>query len=367
MQRILFVITSMAEFDDGRRETVKGHDRFSNTIVPVSRESVTSIVQAGYAVDVYLIAHYNVSASRYEELASQLPATVGLQVWDDATPIGYALENSLDHVLNHTRGLARQHRYVIKDKFFHYDVFVCFEDDMLIRGVHVEHFVNVTDTLYSLRQTAEPRLPLSMSIVQAADLFYGPMSNCQFARTIPGFMRVEAALVDFKPTSRNRYEQIPIDYEWNNKTSSIDPSVCCHVSPETANAHIPAAPDKDDLYFWETSIDALGVRNVPKLDWVLLQGGSNNEIWADPAYVIGDYWSGRGDAAYFGKEPRPDRKKGRYINNQGGWMATRRQIVEWHIRWCRGGLLPYVSLSYGVPDRDLFLQYLNRFVPFLSI
>ena len=340
-QRILYVITSLAEFDNGRRETVEGYDRFSNTIVPVSRESVTSMVQAGYLLDVYLIAHYNVSAARCDELAAQLPATVGLQVWDDATPISYATENSKDHVMAHTRGLSRQHRYVIKDKFFHYDLFICFEDDMLVRGEHVEHFVNITDRLYDLRQTAKPELPTTVTVEEAADLFYGPMTDRQLSRTIPGFMRVEAALPDFTPVQHNRYDQIPADFEWNNEEGAVDPAICCHVSPKTANDHIPTSPDRDGIYFWETSIDALGVRKMPELNWVLLQGGSNNEIWrTDPAYVVGDYWSGRGDAAYFGNRPRPDRKKGRYMNNQGGWMATKRQIFEWHKIWCRGGLLP---------------------------
>lgn len=340
-QRILYVITSMADFDNGRRATVEGYDRFSNTIVPVLRESVNSMVQAGYFVDVYLIAHYNVSASRHDELSTQFSATVGLQVWEDATPIGYASEHSKERVMAHTRGLSRQHRYVIKDKLVHYDIFVCFEDDMLVRGDHVGHFVNVTDTLYSLRLAAEPKLPKTVTLEEAADLFYGPMTKTQLARTIPGFMRVEAALPDFTPAKRNRHDQIPVDFKWNDTAEGgVDPVICCHVSPETANAHIPASPDRDSIYFWETSIEALGVRKMPELDWVLLQGGNNNEKWTDPTFVVGDYWSGRGDVAYFGDRSRPDRKLGRYMNNQGGWMATKRQIFEWHVWWCRSGLLP---------------------------
>ena len=91
--------------------------------------------------------------------------------------------------------------------------------------------------------------------------------------------------------------------------------------------------------FWETSIDVLGVRKLPDRaawDWVLLQAGNNEKLYSNS---IGDYWSGR-DHGYFGEENRPDRIKGRYLNNQGGWMATRRQIVDWHRRQCFGGFLP---------------------------
>ena len=121
----------------------------------------------------------------------------------------------------------------------------------------------------------------------------------------------------------------------------LDPSICCHVHNETANAHIPLAPRIHDLYFWETSIDALGVRQMPGsiLGWALLQVGTS-EVLAHEAAIY-DYWSGR-DHGYFtennGKRPRTT--KGRYMNNQGGWMGTRRQVLEWHAEQCRDGFLP---------------------------
>jgi hypothetical protein len=341
-ERILYIITSIAEYDNGRRETVRGYNRFTNTLAAVARESVSSMVETGYDVDVYLIAHYNVTDQREAELRAALPDSVGLEIWSDATPLGYARENSVEHVMPVTRGLSRQHRYVIKDKIFRYDVFVCFEDDMLIRGPHVQHYVSVTDELWRLRKGAPERIPAVKTFREATERFYGPMTERQLARMTPGFTRVEAALPKFQPQQNNMYEQIPVDYQFHTgKISSVDPSICCHVSNETANEQIPAAPDKDQLFFWETSIDALGVRKMPDrsktLDWVLLLGGNNMEVYDDPMYVIGDYWSGRD--GYF-RNQRPDKTKGRYFSNQGGWMATRRQILEWHIRWCRGGFLP---------------------------
>jgi hypothetical protein len=73
----------------------------------------------------------------------------------------------------------------------------------------------------------------------------------------------------------------------------------------------------------------LGVRLLPddqKMKnatptWVLVLAGNNNEIWKDPNYIVGDYWTGR--AGYFGKNyPRPDRRKGKYVNNQGLCYTT---------------------------------------------
>lgn len=381
-QRILYIVTSIAEFDTGLRQTVEGYDRFSHTMVRVIQESVASMIQAGYGVDVYLIAHYTVSNARRNELVTHLqlaslsshdePAEVGLEIWDDATPIGYSYENSADRVMLHTRGLSRQHRYVIKDKFMHYDLFVNFEDDMLVRGPHVDQYVRVTDALYDLRLFAASSSSSSISVSEALDSFYGPMTNQQLARTIPGFMRVEVALPDFVPPTRSklRHNQIPVDLMWNSSSSSaidsgtkeggIDPSICCHVSSETATDQIPQSPGNNELYFWEMNLESMGVRRMPDenetllpasslvLDWVLLLGGSNNEVWSDPLYIVGDYWTGRGPQYYFGKSrERPDRRLGEYLNNQGGWMATKRQIVEWHARWCRGGFLPYVISCYG--------------------
>jgi hypothetical protein len=41
--RILYIVTSIHEYDTGFRSTVKGFDRFTKTIIPLIRESVQSI------------------------------------------------------------------------------------------------------------------------------------------------------------------------------------------------------------------------------------------------------------------------------------------------------------------------------------
>ena len=344
--RILYIITSIHEYDTGGRFTVAGSDRFAKTILPVITEAVHSIHNAGYTVDVYLITQYRLSPSHREQLLRMLPASVGLQFWEDATPLGYVVEDSTDTIQLHTRGLSRQHRYVLKDKLLYYDFFLCFEDDMLLHGAHIDHYWNMTRTIARLRDAAPLTIEPQGSVAAALDHFYGPMSVPQLARTIPGWVRVEVTQPGvFVPSPLNpTFPQIPLDYEWNTTTghlnqSLLDTSVCCHWTSLNNNV---APPSSHDIHFWEMSIEALGVRKMPPpLSWVMLLGGNNQEIFTDPNFIIGDYWSGRD--GYFGTKERPDRKKGTYASNQGGWMATRQQIIEWHTQWCRGGLLPYVK------------------------
>ena len=112
------------------------------------------------------------------------------------------------------------------------------------------------------------------------------MTQYQLQRTVPGFLRVEVALPNYQvsPESvQRRYEQIPVDYDWidhqpRSPTNGIvNASICCHVASETSNPQLPQSPSSDQLYFWETSLEALGVRQMPansNLTWVVLLGGS---------------------------------------------------------------------------------------------
>jgi len=372
--RILYIITSVHEKDTGKRETVKNYDRFGKTMVPLIKESLLSLSQQ-FDVDVYLIAHYNVTESQHAALRAALPERVGLQVWNDASPLGYSLEHSTQLIQDIVRALSRQHRYVIKDKWMHYHAFVNFEDDMLIKAEHVQQFIDTTQLLYTLRRTALDKFEdMPASAREMLQRYHGPMTQLQLERMIPGFIRVEVNLgkgPDGKLRNhcgqeRNRFPNIPQDYEWNAslRTASIDPVPCCHLLlNETLNELRPyARPAATDLYYWETGIEALGVRQLPNGDWYVLQVGNRDEFYTDPRFPIGDYWSGRD--GYFMVEPpgggfagdkRPDRTKGRYANNQGGWMATRRQIIDWHRKWCRGGgfLPPYDPPGYPWDGLDL--------------
>jgi hypothetical protein len=339
--RVLYIVTSLVEFDTGGRATTLGHDRFNNTLIPVVRESTTSMVQAGYHVDVYLIAHYNPSPQHWHDLQAALSPGTSLELWSEASPYYYKNVNDRDPnkrgtLVEHTMALSRQHRFVIKDRLLDYDMFVSFEDDMLIKGAHVQQYESLTRHLYRLRQSAPETLSAKPSREEALHSFYGPMTQAQYARMIPGLFRVEVALPGWHPHDKNLYKKIPLDYHWNDTIpqGTLDP-LCCVVNNETVNDHIPANVSIHDIYFWETSIDVLGVRRMPEdsgLGWVLMQAGNDDTLLKDAHQILGEYWSGT-DHDYY-HQPRQPRSKNRYVNNQGGWMATQRQVYEWHTQQC---------------------------------
>jgi hypothetical protein len=127
--KILYIVTTLAEYDSGRRSTVRGWDRLQGALIPVISEGVRSMLSFGYLVDIVLICGFTMQPERLELVRQGLPEGVGLQVWDDASPLGYKLEDTkANHIQDITRALARQHRFVIKDKLEYYDVFLNFED-----------------------------------------------------------------------------------------------------------------------------------------------------------------------------------------------------------------------------------------------
>lgn len=336
--RILYIVTSLAEFNTGRRFTTRGDDRFQKFMLPVVLEGVESMLSFGYHVDVYFILHWKMSPQRLKLARDSLPQSVGLDVWDDATPLGYKRETDHNHTDPVTRGLARQHRYVIKDKLLEYDLFVNFEDDMLIKGDHVQEYLRMTKQLAALREAAPTTrfVPRNLS-TPMSDIFYGPLQKVQIDRLVPGLMRVEVLRDESKHGAQQELDPIPVDLEFDGVHRTVDPQPCCHVSNKTAAAaiHIPATPTADKVFIWETGIKGLSVREIDGLGWVMLQSGS---FMPNRNRCIGNYWSGRD--GHFGDASRPIVMDPVYLNNQGGWMATREQILEWHMHQCPCGFLP---------------------------
>jgi hypothetical protein len=83
----------------------------------------------------------------------------------------------------------------------------------------------------------------------------------------------------------------------------------------------------------------------------MLQRGPNYAK-SEKIEIIGDYWSRR--MLPDNKDRRPSPNTGMYVNNQGGWMATRQQIWEWHTEICPGGFLPpYEKPHYNLDGMDL--------------
>ena len=334
--RILYIVTSLAEFNNGRRYTGAGSDRFADTLVPVVAEGVESMLSFGYRVDVYLICHFTLKPERLDMFRQKLPPLAGLDVWDDATPFGYKMENANSKRTYHvTRGLARQHRFVIKDKLADYDMFVVFEDDMLIKGDHVKTYLEMSKELARLRTLAPDHVRLPRGL-RPRNSFHGNLTKTQLSRMFPGFMRVEVLLNETQYGAQDELDPVPVDLDFDGVNRTVDPRPCCWVSSRTTSKNIPLAPTADKLFVWETGIKGLSVREVPGLGWVTMLAGTPHVGKAN--YVIGDYWSGRDGA--LGKLNRDIPGEARFLNNMGGWMATRQQVWEWHTEQCDGGMLP---------------------------
>lgn len=354
--RILYIVTSLAEFDNGRRSTAKGKDRLGTVLLPVLADSVQSLAAVpDYQVDVYLILAYTLTEpSRLQLIRDSLPDSVGLEIWDDACPVGYDRKGAFGttKIQNNTRSLARQHRYVIKDKLPYYDLILAWEDDMRITAAHVQTFLEQSAALDVMRQQADaaavPETAASESVSENMDplhmTFYGDMTRRQLDRLIPGFVRVEVLLNETQNGAQTAadLDPIPLDYEHGRH---FDPVPCCHVNMHP-NVETPVQPASDQVVIWETNIKGLSVRQLPKtttletkpsvLDWVVLLPGPGKRMKAEE--LMGGYWSGRdGD---FGEEPKPSPGMPDLIAQQGGWMATRQQLMRLHTDLCQGAFVP---------------------------
>jgi hypothetical protein len=342
--RILYIITALSEYNTGTRNTVRGSDRLQETFIPVVSEGVRSMIQHGYTVDVYLVAHFILQPHRMQFIKDALPPNVGLDVWNDATPIGYDTGSNKPNrkLENRTLHLARQHRFVIKEKLLQYDIFVVFEDDMLITGDHVDHYVAVTNELRRLEELAPTETtPIMIPKENVLRQYYGTMTKGQLRRMIPGFMRVEVLTDETNYPAQTSTGPIPIDLQFTSSTTSsnnkplyqtVNAKSCCYISDHLSNDNRPSQPRSDQLMIWETNILPLGVRQMPQdswLHWVVLQRGPNqNDL--NHTDMIGDYWSNRNKDYYGPKQRRPAPQEFKYINNMGGWMATREQLyVSW--------------------------------------
>ena len=238
--KILYCMTTLSEYDNGKRATTKGYDRLQETAIPILKESVESMILHGYQVDVVLICGYEMT--REYLIRQALPDSAGLQIWSSATPLGYKLEDkNSNRTTEITRGLARQHRFIIKDKLPYYDFFVNFEDDMLVKGTTITNYIEITNELYRLRASAPEHSVLRQE-------FYGPLSKQQLQRMIPGLIRVEVLLDEKKYGAQDEIEGVPV-----TDRPELDPTSCCYLKTSISD-HRPASPASDKLFSWETSI-----------------------------------------------------------------------------------------------------------------
>lgn len=355
--RVLYVVTTLSEYDKGTRGTTRGADRLQNVVIPVIQDGVKSMVERGWHVDLFLLCGYEeLLPERRQLIKDKLPDGVGLEVWDDAMPLYYSkgsaakpMEGQSLDVASH--GLSRQHRYVVRDKLLEYDFFACFEDDMRITADHVMNFLEMSAGIEQLRLKAEKsadglvhvenesnRDPAtrgkSMDKAEVGNDIVDDAISAEFLkRVIPGFLRVEVLAEGNTYLGKNNLNnpkystEVPID----NDAAKMDPTYCCK-EEEPGRGKMRPNPTADDVVIWETNVGAAGVRKYPDpIGWV---GAMPVEDRAD----VGSYWSGEGQI-YEPKMSRP-RRLDATLGQQAGWMATRSQVEYFHHEACPGGFLP---------------------------
>ena len=285
------------------------------------------MISRGYHVDVFIISYYEMTrTSLVESAMAELSPDINVRFWDNAAPISYdpMKRDKPDAKLwENTLGLARQHRFVVKDNLFDYDLFLNFEDDMILNADMVDNYLEMTKTLYKMRETAPDEVP-----DKQLDNFHGQLTKDQLKRCFPGLMRVEVLLDEEHFGTQTKLDPVPVEDH-----PEIDPKPCCHLSDIASSDSRPQAPTTDQLFLWETNILALGVRHMNELGWVTLLRGPRKRN-GEKDLILSDYW-GSGD--YFKNKKRPSPGSFEYVNNQGGWMGTRQQIWEWHTEICLGG------------------------------
>jgi len=387
--RVLFIVTTLSEYDKGTRGTVNGADRLKDLVLPLLVDGVESMVHRGWNVDVYLICGFEeLKESRMNMIQQALPDGVGLEVWDDAIPYYYVkkfnqqLKRPDQAIEIAPHGLSRQHRFVVKDKLMEYDFFIAFEDDIRITADHVVNFLEMSTQIDRMRRAAEHSPDGKVHVEDAAeddrtergksmdkatvgnDLVQDPMTADELRRLWPGFVRAEVLdnrdgqphplLEGHTPALDNfKWKKfVPASMEYEQNFGTVDPNVCCDLdSPRT-----PPNPTKDDLVLWETDISATGVRHYPgEIGWAAAMPVEDR---AD----VGSYWSGEGNAYNDLSFKRP-RRVDSLLGQQAGWMATRSQVLYFHEHACPGGFLPHFDGKDWYHDS---LQTRNGAVEFWS-
>ncbi len=387
--RVLFIVTTLSEYDKGTRGTVNGADRLKDLVLPLLVDGVESMVHRGWNVDVYLICGFEeLKESRMNMIQQALPDGVGLEVWDDAIPYYYVkkfnqqLKRPDQAIEIAPHGLSRQHRFVVRDKLMEYDFFAAFEDDIRITADHVVNFLEMSTQIDRMRRAAEHSPDGKVHVEDAAeddrtergksmdkaivgnDLVQDPMTADELRRLWPGFVRAEVLdnrdgqphplLEGHTPALDNfKWKKfVPASMEYEQSFGTVDPNVCCDLdSPRT-----PPNPTKDDLVLWETDISATGVRHYPgEIGWAAAMPVEDR---AD----VGSYWSGEGNAYNDPSFKRP-RRVDSLLGQQAGWMATRSQVLYFHEHACPGGFLPHFDGKDWYHDS---LQTRNGAVEFWS-
>merc|ERR1719296_163262 len=205
---------------------------------------------------------------------------------------------------------------------------------MLITSHHILAFRKLSQQLELLKEKAKGR-----TVKGSSDLS-GPLTVSQLERVIPGFFRVE--VLQEGSQSQEQLAPIPVDLDFNGKIMTVNPEYCCAV-----NSSKVTKPEQ--LMTWETGIAGFSLHKFDEIGWSALFPGRKN---LKLKQMINAYWSGKNGK--LGAEPSPG--DGKLFGQQGGFMASQKQIIEFQ-RLCPSNtfLPPFNKL----PLRDDGLYLMN--------
>lgn len=360
VKRILYVVTSGSEFNDDRLSLAHlPKDRLMDLVVPVTKESIESMITAGFEVHLYLILGYQLRPQREKLLQIEF-ANASIEIWDDAFPLNYnddyirMRKQNPVKISAISRALSRQHRFVVRDKLFDYDAFAAFEDDMLVTGSHVRHYLHMTRVIQEFKDEAAITAANNEELRNMSEgLWFGRMSQQELAHMRPGFIRVE--VIPYNTKKQFAFENVPVDLDFDDlmdskfvtTKSAIDSSICCHVNHIRKNGS-PTRPASSQIMIWETAISGIGVRELPDGSWVGVLNGAEESI-------------GKFEAA--SNRKLADRRRGndpQLYAQPAGWIQTRRQVLELHLDLCHGSFLPPYNDKSTFPQDGLW-QHGNEY------
>lgn len=168
--RLLYIVTASSA-----EHTIQQSSSWKGSVVDlVSTTSTTSDQKRhhDYRVDVVLILGdaATVDATQKARIRQGLPEAVDLTIWSNAVP--FAMQDG-KLVENHD-ALSLQHRFVVKDRWFHYDVFMVWDENIRVHPEHVDYFWNQSQVLWSSSSSSSSEID----------------TNASPQVTIPGFVAV---------------------------------------------------------------------------------------------------------------------------------------------------------------------------------
>jgi hypothetical protein len=360
-------------------------------------------------VDLFMITSYSINQTELQQLRTSLPYNTGLELWQQAQPLSYSCKEydsrlvpvmrgrnckhyrsnekgrKYDSPFNETRlftgyaQLAREHRYVIKDKLPYYDFFVVLEDDMVYTSQHVLQYIKLNNLRVEQIRKEKHLLIQKMKNMkndppkqqQSKSAIFRQLHIIEMSETTkwntdlelevleqmrPGFIRTEVVEERFplqlRQQLQDRSRQI-LQIKQKQKESklfkddepdqdgTIDVSGCCdlpkHIATQMSKSVLHPHPRLEDVIVWETNTNGLNVR-----PWTAISKTNSNSWWI-AATMIGSlkfpsYWAGEVFSLNKGRGPADPK----LIAQSAGWMGHAFDVLDFDTNHCSGmgGFLP---------------------------